>query len=306
MKDFYSYCPFCGRPMEFSESVARALKNCPVCDAPIECIESFDFEKETVGYKIIPGVLGDSYEKDGFVIENGILVRGDAGCEVLAVPDGVVAIGERTFAENKSIRRLHLPSSVKYIGKEAFLNCENLRDVRLSEEIIAIGNSAFRGCRRLESVTIPSSLRAAGYALFHSCDNLTELLMPMDMKYLGGSPYGFCKKLKVANVPHCVTDISSSWFRENNNLQKLYIGRGVTSIRYTNCPALQEVYLSNTEGWCTNAWRESDRVSIPDEKMKNPKSAAVIIKKNNGSGILIPDKSSPEDNWTHSYWLELE
>jgi len=303
---FMGYCPFCGRPMTFFEEHTRRIKHCPVCDSPIAFEEFVDFEKESMGYNIVPNVSGESFEIDGYSVRNGTIVGYAGDATSIVTPPGAIAIGKGVFQNNQRIKSVIISPEIKHIGAEAFHNCENIRELTLSEGIVTIGNMAFRGCRRLEQVSIPSSLRAAGYALFHSCDNLTELLMPMDMKYLAGSPYGFCKKLKIANVPHCVTDITSSWFQYNDSLLKLYLGRGVTRIQYTNCPSLQEAYLSNTEGWFTDTWREVDRKRIPDEKMANPKTAAVIIKKYNGLGILIPDKTTEKDSWIYNYWLKLE
>ncbi len=303
---FMGYCPFCGRPLRFLEEHTRRIKSCPVCDSPIAFEEFIDFEKERMGYNIVPNISGESFEIDGYTVRNGTIVSYEGNATSIVTPPGAIAIAKGVFENNKKIKSVIISPEIKHIGIEAFHNCENIRELTLSEGIVTIGNTAFRGCRRLERVSVPTSLRAAGYSLFHFCDNLTELLMPMDMKYLAGSPYGFCKKLRIANVPHCVTNITSSWFQYNDSLTKLYLGRGVKHIQYTNCPSLQEVHLSNTEGWFTDTWREIDRERIPDEKMANPKTAAVIIKKYNGLGILIPDKVSDLDCLTQDYWLELE
>jgi len=301
---FMGYCPFCGRPMLFREEKTKSVKACPVCTAPIAFQEVMDFERDTLGYEIVPDVKGESFERDGYTVENGMITHYTGDAAAIVTPRGAIAIAPAAFRGNKSVKSVVLSDDIRYVGNEAFLDCEGVRTLTISENVVSIGNSAFRGCRRLERVTVPASLRAAGYAVFHSCENLTELLMPMDMVYLGGSPYGFCKKLKVANIPHCVTDLGPAWFQDNDRIEILTVGRSAVSIR---CPSgsLREVYFTNPEGWkpLTFFFGEGEDVPyLPEKDMKSPKTAASLFKKHASRGHEIYRPDAPEGE---RYWLLL-
>ena len=292
---FGAYCPFCGLPMQFLEEQTRTVKECPMCNAPIAFEEYMDFEKNSMGYNIIPNFSGESFEADGFVVKNGMITEYKGDATEIITPENIIAIGEDVFKNNKSIKSVTITPNVKYIGHYAFYECGSLRKLVLSEGIIAIGNAAFAKCRKLEQVSIPNSLTAAGYCLFHTCENLKELLMPMDMKYLGGSPYGFCKKLRVANIPHCVIDTGCSWFQENNAIEVLTIGRNTVSMRFRE-DSLREAYFHNTEGWRTFTY-VGEGTPISSDDLKNPKKAALVLKRQ--SPIFIPD--GPDNR----HWFDL-
>lgn len=298
---FMGYCPFCGKPMLFTEEKAAVTKACPICTAPISFAERPDVENGTYGYEIVPAFEGESFSQDGFAVENGLLLRYEGEASSIATPSGVVAIAPNAFRENKKIKSVVLSEGVKFIGNEAFYGCEGIRQLRLPQSLVSIGNAAFSHCRRLSIVTLPEGLRAGGYAIFHTCENLTELLMPMEMTFLGGSPYGFCKKLRAANIPHCVRDTGPAWFQYNDALETLTVGRSVNAL---SCPSqvLREVHFHHTEGWqtCSFAFGEQETL-LPERELKNPKTAAALLRKLGKAGktILRPDVPGEE------YWLIL-
>ena len=144
---FGAFCPFCGLPMQFLEEQTRTVKECPMCGAEIAFEEYMNFEKNTMGYNIIPNFSGESFEADGFVVKNGLITeyRGDA-TEIIT-PENIIAIGENVFKNNKRIKSVTITPNVKYIGHYAFHECGSLRKLVLSEGIIAIGNAAFAAPR---------------------------------------------------------------------------------------------------------------------------------------------------------------
>ena len=292
---FGAFCPFCGLPMQFLEEQTSTVKECPMCNAPIAFEEYMDFEKNNMGYNIIPNFSGESFEVNDFVVKSGMLTEYKGNATEIVTPENIVAIDKDVFKDNKYIKSVTITSNVKYIGHQAFYRCESLRKLVLSEGIIAIGNSAFAKCRKLEQVTIPNSLTAAGYCIFHTCENLKELLMPMDMKYLGGSPYGFCKKLKTANIPHCVITPGCSWFQENDAIEVLTIGRQTMSMHF-RADSLREAYFHNPNGWRTFTY-VGEGTPISSDELKNPKKAALALKRH--SPIFIPDAPC---GW---HWFDL-
>ena len=94
---FLGYCPFCGESMLFLEGKTRTVHACPICDAPIAFREVIDLEKDSLGYEIIPNTEGESFSRDGYRVENGMLLGYDGESDKLTTPKGVVAIAPEAF-----------------------------------------------------------------------------------------------------------------------------------------------------------------------------------------------------------------
>ena len=297
---FLSYCPFCGEALLFLEERTRTVKNCPICAAPIAFEAFIDLEKDELGYKIAPRLAGETFQKDGFFVENGLLVRYEGDEKHIKMPEGVLAIAPEAFKGNKTILSLTLCEGLLYIGNEAFSGCESIKELHLPESLISMGSSVFAYCRHLSSVKIPKGLRAAGGSAFHGCDYLTELLFPMDMAHLGGAPHTFCKNLRVANIPHCVESLGCSWFAYNDKLEILYVGRKLSGL---TCPSecLRELHLSDPCGWMLYGPLGGKDIPISEKELSTPKAAASYLKKlkREGRTMFRPTELAS------SYWTIL-
>ncbi len=120
----------------------KAFVKCPA-------LQEVDFP---VGLKII--------EEDAF--------NGSGVCAV-CLPDGVVAVGRRAFANCSRLKKVRIPGSVENIQTLAFAQCENLKDVVLSEGVRMIGRSAFDDCPALEEIEIPNSMIRIESGAFRGC-----------------------------------------------------------------------------------------------------------------------------------------
>ena len=70
----------------------------------------------------------------------------------VTLPEGVVSLGERAFADCLSLTSLTLPDSLAVIGKSAFENCSALEKIRLPAGVKTIGDRAFAECGSLSTV----------------------------------------------------------------------------------------------------------------------------------------------------------
>ncbi|MBQ8374510.1 MAG: leucine-rich repeat domain-containing protein [Clostridia bacterium] len=281
--EFFDSCPCCGRRLAFYEEHTQTVKNCPCCGAPIR----FEADEEECKYRIFADLSGESFCEDGFVVENGVLVRYEGKEEKIATPFGVLMIGEKAFENNRSLKEITVSEGVLYIGTEAFSHAENIRKLTLPSGLSAIGNCAFWNCRRLESIAVPASVRAMGYGLFHGCENLENAELPMEIPYVGGWIYGFCKRLKRAVVPSGRREVDHHDFSESEQIEELVIGRGVQRIHGYMCHLrkLARVYFEDPTGWQTqntNFGGASNAEDIPERELKNQKKAAQRIKKFSG------------------------
>lgn len=73
--------------------------------------------------------------------------------EELIIPEGIVAIGQGAFEENKNLVKVTLPKSVHTISKSAFYNCKKLTDINLGN-VEKIGQFGFCGCENLSNVNL--------------------------------------------------------------------------------------------------------------------------------------------------------
>ena len=92
------------------------------------------------------------------------------------VPDGVTKIGEKAFADCKSLKGIWVPEGVTEIGRGAFDGCIYLRSVILPESLTVIGEGAFCSCRELTGIALPKGVREIGEGAFMDCDRLEEIL----------------------------------------------------------------------------------------------------------------------------------
>lgn len=70
------------------------------------------------------------------------------------------------FTECEGLKHVALPEGLLNIGDEVFLRCTGLRSVRLPSTLLEIGDGAFALCSKLTSITIPKSVVEIGQGAF--------------------------------------------------------------------------------------------------------------------------------------------
>lgn len=117
-----------------------------------------------------PGLA--SYEKDGFLIQDGVLKKYTGSATEVVIPDGTIVIGEDAFYTKWTISKVTMPDSVRTIQRYAFMSCGNLQEVVFSPNVVKISHQAF-DYTNLASLTLPEGLRiiesrAFGYGTYPS------------------------------------------------------------------------------------------------------------------------------------------
>ncbi len=115
---------------------------------------------------------------EGFVIENGVLLRYTGEAHSIKVPDGVRAIGKEVFKGMSWITEIALPEGLEEIGSNAFKGCRKLTEIVLPESVRIIGELAFHRCHSLVSVRIPEQVDVLRKGTFLCCDSLKTVHAP--------------------------------------------------------------------------------------------------------------------------------
>jgi len=193
----------------------------------------------------------------------------------VTIPDGVITIGPRAFANNKNITSVTMPASVKTIGGGAFSGCTNLTSVSApgAESIIGsafintglikadfpqvtdIEPAAFALCTKLTSVNFPKlttigSEKSKGYGAFEDCTSLTKVSFPA-VTSIGKDTFKISESFAGADIGLTEIDLPQVTVIYDNafeNQQRLTIVSfpSVTKVgehAFRNCIGITNVYL---------------------------------------------------------------
>lgn len=94
------------------------------------------------------------------------------------VPNDVLAIGERVFSGNDTVKRITLPKSLKRIQAHAFENCFALKQIDMPETLEYLGEAAFCNCCSLESIVIPDGITEIRFRTFKGCSKIKSVTLP--------------------------------------------------------------------------------------------------------------------------------
>lgn len=126
--------------------------------------------------QVVSEEVGTSLIFDDYTIEVGenntcIITDYSGNAEELTIPSEicgykVVAIGERAFENNISIKSLVLPNGLKEIGAYAFSHSKKLSSLSIPGSVSTIEEGAFFYCYNLFYVTIPKEVTFIGEKAF--------------------------------------------------------------------------------------------------------------------------------------------
>ena len=126
----------------------------------------------------------------------------------------VTCIGERAFANCRSLTNIIIPEGVKSIGDSAFYCCEELNSITIPEGVTRIGDSAFYCCKRLYSITIPEGVTRIGDSTFYCCKRLYSITIPEGVESIGKRAFEGCDFLDSITIPKSVMSIGDFAFYE--------------------------------------------------------------------------------------------
>lgn len=134
-------------------------------------------------------------QKETFVIDNNILYECNLTGTVV-IPDGVIKISSKAFANKYDVTKVVLPEGIKVIETSAFLGCEGLEEINIPESVEIIEDQAFFGCRRLKRIDLPKNLKHLGTKAF-SDTRLESVNLPKCPEYVGTYVFEYSKLRQV-------------------------------------------------------------------------------------------------------------
>ena len=220
---------------------------------------------------------------DGYML-CGFETVGD-GMIDLVVPEGVTAIVDGAFKNNKRLRSVTLPEGIETIGWNAFSGCNSLKSINIPESVTSIGNTSFAGCKSiLESdggvyyvdrwaVDCKKSLfgielRAGTVGIadhaFSGRERLLSAILPEGLLYIGDMAFTSCSISEMV-VPDSVRSIGYSAFSQTK-LIRCQLPEGLTRIPDTcfrKCSRLTTVNIpESVTSIGINAFEETGALKI--------------------------------------------
>ena len=131
---------------------------------------------------------------------------------------------------------------VTAIGEKALAELSGITKIVVGENVKTIGTRAFYACPDLVELTIPASVTSIGNQITYKSNNLTTVYY--DSSFVPDSASSFLKQTSITHVVFDGTRVPDSILYGCTNIQKVTIGKNVTSIGYRafhGCSALTEV-----------------------------------------------------------------
>lgn len=154
----------------------------------------------------------------------------------LYLPAGMTKIEDQRFMYNRSLNTVIIPEGVTHIGKQAFAHCIDMTKVVIPDSVIFIDDAAFMGCTALKTVVIGSGITELPSRMLKDCVSLTSIEIPANIVGIGSDAF------------------------KGSGLSEITIPSGIQTISegaFTNCNALQGVYISDLAAWCEIEFADS-------------------------------------------------
>ena len=209
-------------------------------------------------------------DKNGFIIEDGVLTGYTGPGGDIVIPKGVTSIGDYAFYDCDSITSVSIPKSVTSIGEFAFAG-SSLKSIELSKGVTSIGNASFADCTNLSSITLPDGITDIEEGAFAECSSLKSVVLSNGVKTIKERTFFECSSLTSVSIPKSVTSIEDKAFEGCSSLTGIMLPNGLKNIgnsAFIDCTSLTSIKIPKSVtsiGWGTffNCSSLTD-INIPD------------------------------------------
>ena len=172
--------------------------------------------------------------------------RGERSMRSIALPAGLISIGECAFLGCSSMTSIELPAGLTSLGRYAFHDCSSMTSIALSAGLTSIGGHAFDGWSSMTSIELPAGLTSLGAFAFDGCSSLTSIALPAGITCLGGYTFLGCSSMTSIALPAGLTSLGDGTFYGCSSLTSIKLPAGLTSIgehAFTRCSSMTSIAL---------------------------------------------------------------
>lgn len=154
-------------------------------------LEAIAVDSNNRYYKSLDGVLFDR-------LDNVLLCYPSHKIDAeYDVPEGVKALGRRSFSCVTRLQTVRFPSSLTTLAEYTFFYCDSLEYATIPNGVKEIPFGAFSNCGNLKGVKIPASVDLIDVAAFRFCPNLREIHVDeQNARYAGAADVLFDRSTK--------------------------------------------------------------------------------------------------------------
>lgn len=151
-----------------------------------------------------------------YISDDGVLIKYTGHKSEVVVPSEVKEIAIRAFAndsfneDDDKLEKVVLPEGIKKISEEAFSNRQKLTEINLPESIEYVGSRILNNCN-VKKIVVPSNVKTwCEEAFYYS--GVKEAALPDNMTYIPDGMFSVCDNLEKINIPEGVTTIGERAF----------------------------------------------------------------------------------------------
>ena len=166
----------------------------------------------------------------------------------LTIPEGLMAIGNYSFANCCNLESVEIHKNIESIGCESFASCNGLTEVNMGNGLTVIGERSFYSCDNLTNVVFSKSLTTIKEYAFYGCKSLQIIDFPASLTKIDKNAFANCTNLVEVKLPVGLTRIEDNTFSGCKNLKLLKIGENIEFIGADNfySSSLEAVYCYST------------------------------------------------------------
>ena len=157
-------------------------------------------------------------------------------------------IGDSSFLDDISLRRVSTDGKIRRVGIGAFEGCFSLQEVPL-EKAERIEQEAFRDCSGLTSLSAENA-EYVGISAFSDCSSLREIRLSDGLTSIQDGVFSSCTSLQYVVFPSHLREIRPGAFENCDGLQLAVFPEGVKAtihaMVFENCPSLRTIYFPST------------------------------------------------------------
>lgn len=231
--------------------------------------------------------------KDGvgisFAEENSVL-------EIVEIPEElggkpVLALLDKAFYKNSSIKEVRIPDTVNKIGEEAFYQCGSLKSVNIPEGIKELSKWCFAYCNSLEELNGLEHIVVFDSYCFYKALTVFELILEQEIEFIGYYSFSECniEKLYMGHIVHA----GKMSFARCDSLREVYFcdnAKAVPAYFFFECRNLEKISLNCVTAIGEYAFGKCSRL----KELKLPASlikiGANILFQNQMKLVIVPEK----------------